>query len=381
MGNIAATDFCKCLYKKEQIDLFKIDTNISVIEQISAKRIQSLYRGYLYRSKLYPMFKTEYIKRLMKIDMNKIPGEILDINYEPNITNPKIKELQKLLPAFSLTEKEKYILKISNLHKNAIKYKDGCVYKGFFNKDWLKEGFGVLYMPDQSIYEGFFKTNLMEGRGRVLNADGVLYDGEFANNKANGYGKYMSLEGLTYVGSWKDEKQHGQGDEIFQDGSRYEGEYFMGKKTGKGKFTWPNGVQYFGDLSNNDFHGSGTYKWKDGRIYQGQWQHNKMHGNGIFYWPDKKVYIGAYKTDNKHGFGCFIWPDGRKYEGFWELGKQHGLGSYFHPKEIIIFGEWNKGIKVEIFDYSDEKYDHCKNLIESKRQEIQYLYEEYEKSF
>jgi hypothetical protein len=375
MGNIPAADCCKCICKKEIIDLQYNDSITTVNAQISAKRIQSNFRGYIYRKNTLPKYKAECIKSIIKIDMNKIPGELIDLNYQPPTTNNKIKELQKLLSPFTLTEKEKYMLKISPLHKNAVKYRDGSIYKGYYNKDWQKEGYGILFMPDQSIYEGFFISNLMEGRGRVLNADGILYDGEFSNNKANGFGKYMSLDGLNYVGSWKDEKQHGQGEEIFQDGSKYEGEYFMGKKNGKGKFSWPNGVLYEGDLFDNDFHGFGQYTWKDGRIYNGQWLHNKMHGNGIFVWPDKKRYIGYYKNDNKHGFGCFIWPDGRKYEGFWENGKQHGMGCYNHPQEGMLYGEWNKGVKVETYETCSENYENCKKTILMKCQEINELLE------
>jgi hypothetical protein len=379
MGNLPTYDCCKCLHKKDQIILSDV-TSYNLDVQIAIKRIQSCFRGYLYRKNNITMLKSCSLNKILKIDMNKLPGELLDMNYEHPISNPKIKELQKLLPMFTLTEKEKYMLKISNLHKNVIRYRDGSVYKGYFNKDWLKEGYGNLYMPDHSIYEGFFIRNFMEGRGRVLNSDGILYEGEFANNKANGFGKYMSLDGLTYVGSWKDEKQHGQGEENFPDGSRYEGEYFMGKKNGKGKFSWPNGVQYEGDLFNNDFHGSGVYRWKDGRLYQGQWQHNKMHGNGVFMWPDKKKYIGAYKNDNKHGFGCFIWPDGRKYEGFWEYGKQHGKGCYVNPIEGVVYGEWIKGIKVETFDPYSEKFENCKKTIHSKCDDIKDLLELHRKN-
>jgi hypothetical protein len=128
MGNIPAADCCKCLYKKEHIDLQNNDSSTSVNSQISAKRIQSNYRGYIFRKLFLPKYKAEFVKSFIKIDMTKIPGELMDLNYEPQITNSKIKDLQKVLPSFSLTEKEKYMLKISNLHKNVIKYRDGSIY-------------------------------------------------------------------------------------------------------------------------------------------------------------------------------------------------------------------------------------------------------------
>ena len=162
--------------------------------------------------------------------MNKLPGELLDMNYEHPISNPKIKELQKLLPMFTLTEKEKYMLKISNLLKNVIRYRDGSVYKGYFNKDWLKEGYGILYMPDHSIYEGFFIRNLMEGRGRVLNSDGILYEGEFANDKRDGVGIFIWSDGRKYMGQWKQGKQHGKGTYITKEGVERQGEWNNGRK-------------------------------------------------------------------------------------------------------------------------------------------------------
>lgn len=340
------------------------DTISSGKSMLMIIKIQSVYRGFNFRRKTsyYLKSNNNYANHF---DINKIPGREIEETFEPVeiVSNEKIKELKIKVPAFSLNEKEQCLLKMAHLKKLVIEYPDRSIYKGYFNKDWEREGYGVLYMAEGGMYEGFFKANLMEGRGRLINPEGYLYEGDFSKNKANGYGKYISLDGVTYVGYWKDEKQHGYGDEDFPDGSRYEGEYFMGKKNGKGKFKWPDGYQYEGEFFNNDIHGYGIYRWKDGRVYQGQWLNNKMNGNGIFIWPDKKKYIGSYKNDVKDGYGIFYWPDGRKYEGCWAEGKQHGFGAFTHPSEGKKYGEWQNGKKIKtILEGSGEMNEAISNI-------------------
>lgn len=381
MGNVIKESACCRYLRKDNLEMISSD---SITSKSSIKRIitiQRYYRGYHYRKKNNFLIGKREFSNLDKNAFNKerLPGKDLGEGYEldESMLHVKTRELMKRVPPFELSEKELCLLKIGHLRKYNFEFSDKSVYKGYFNKDWQKEGFGVLYFPDGGMYEGFFRGNLMDGRGRLINQEGFLYEGEFTNNKANGYGKYISIEGVTYKGQWKDEKQHGYGEEDFVDGSRYEGEYFMGKKNGKGKFKWPDGYFYEGEFFNNDIHGYGTYRWKDGRIYQGQWIHNKMNGTGIFIWPDKKKYIGSYKNDVKEGYGIFYWPDGRKYEGCWAEGKQHGFGIFTHPIEGKKYGEWHYGKKIRsLEDDSDE----IKTIVgEIRKKKIESKFDELEK--
>jgi hypothetical protein len=334
-------------------------------------KVQALFRGFRYRRE----------KKLSKVttatfggsfNNDKRPGIEVSWNTEPTGgINIKVAKLQELLPAFELNEKENFLVKNTYLQKHAILYPDNSLYKGYFNKDWLKEGYGLMYLPDGSIYEGFFKNNNMEGRGRLLNVEGFYYEGDFVDNKANGFGKYVSLDGISFIGYWKNEKQNGFGEELYPDGSKYEGFFENGKKSGKGKFVWNDGPQYEGDFYHNDIHGSGIYRWKDGRIYQGGWLHNKMEGNGVFIWPDNKKYIGSYRNDNKHGYGVFIWPDGKKYEGSWLNGKQHGYGMYSN-NGITQYGEWKMGKKARWISSGSEEYITAVDDLKNKRKEYNF---------
>ena len=363
MGNVLKESPCCKSIRRANSEIVDNMSITSGTARTMITQIQALFRGFIFRKKAnyFINLKKSSSNSKSLFDMGRIPGKELEVDFEPE-ENEKVKELNKRITAFECNEKELYLLRVSNLRKFAIQYADGSVYSGYMNKDWQREGYGKLYLPDGSKYEGFFRKNTMEGRGRLINSEGFLYDGEFLKNKANGFGKYISLDGIVYTGQWLDEKQHGYGEEIFADGSRYEGEYFMGKKNGRGKFKWPDGYLYEGEFFNNDLHGYGTYRWKDGRIYQGHWLHNKMNGTGIFIWPDKKKYIGTYNNDNKHGYGIFYWPDGRKYEGCWSDGKQHGFGLFHHPSEGKRYGEWQAGKRVRVF--SDENEQEIKSVVE-----------------
>ena len=206
-------------------------------------KLQAIYKGYIYRKKRKlcagSVSNFSINNGLGSGDnffmQDKKPGVEVSFTTEPQQEmNSKIIKLKELLAPFELNEKETFMLKNNYLRRYAFLYNDNSLYKGYYNKDWQREGYGVYYLPDSSIYEGFFKGNNIEGRGRLINSDGFCYEGDFLDNKANGFGKYISLDGITYLGYWKNEKQHGFGEEIYPDGSRYEGDFEMAKNMEKG---------------------------------------------------------------------------------------------------------------------------------------------------
>ena len=307
--------------------------------------IQANFRGYLIRKK-YNMKPNDFEKLCQVVDT--------DYSTEKYENNPKIIRLQSLLPKFELNEKEKFLIESSLGCKHvALSYFDGSLYKGFINAKWHREGYGILYTADNSIYEGFFKDNHMEGRGRLYSNDGYVYDGEFYNNMFNGFGKLISLDGVVYRGTWKNDKQSGYGEETYIDGSSYSGYFINGKKNGKGKFTWKNENNYEGNFVNDELNGFGVYRWKDGKIYGGNWINHKMEGVGLFRWPDKKKYIGNYKNDMKSGFGIFYSTDGKRFEGFWKEGKQHGKGCIVN-NERRTYVEYYEGKKIKVINEEKE---------------------------
>jgi hypothetical protein len=356
-----------CVNKIEYTDEHMITSNKSIKGII---KLQALYRGHRFRKVKKDLRQTADFG--YNFNNFKKPGIEVSWSTEPSGgIHAKVAKLKELLPAFELNEKESFFLKNTYLQKHAFLYPDSTIYKGYYNKDWQREGYGVLYMIDGSVYEGCFKANIMEGRGRLLNVEGFYYEGDFLENKANGFGKFVSLDGISYVGYWKNEKQNGFGEELYPDGSKYEGNFENGKKSGKGKFIWTDGPQYEGDFYNNDIHGYGSYRWKDGRLYQGTWAHNKMEGNGLFVWPDKKKYMGSYRNDNKHGYGVFIWPDGKKYEGLWLNGKQHGYGIYYN-NGMSQYGEWKMGKKARWINVGSDDYLAMLEDIKNKKKEYNF---------
>lgn len=367
-----------CCKRKSNIDIDLIDINNQEIMNNVQKliKIQSQIRKHLIRK------KTKKTLLDFPFSMRRVPGVIVDKNYlsKSEKINQKLSDLISNLEKLELNDREELLSINSELQDFALIYPDNTFYKGFLNKSWKKEGFGLLHLPDGSKYEGYFKNDKMNGKGRLINSEGFYYEGEFKSNRADGYGKYVNLNGTSYKGFWRDDKQNGYGEEFFSDGSKYEGNYFNGKKTGKGKFNWPGNSFYEGDFENNDLQGFGEYHWKDGRIYFGDWKKNKMEGIGLFVWPDNKKYIGSYRNDKKNGYGIFSWPDGKCFEGEWAEGKQNGFG-IFKSKYGIKIGEWRNGEKLRWIDpnKSLDEYKLLKRILKEKK--IEFSFEKAETTF
>jgi hypothetical protein len=379
MGNIVPNQMCcttnLCKNDKEFHDDVKLPTSYSSLSSNNNNikkiiLIQKHARRFLVKNRLN-LISNNNIQLLNRtnepsFDMGCAPGTILFHNSEPPLTNQTVLKLENSLGKFEMTEKENFIISFSNLKKYSVLYKDNSFYKGLFNKYWKKEGYGILYFPDGSKYEGFFHNDFMWGRGRLINVNGFYYEGNFHNNQANGFGKYVAADGAVYIGYWKNDKQHGLGEEVYPDGSQFEGQFENGKKHGKGIFIFQDNSKYEGEFENNIIQGYGIYTWTDGRIFQGTWVDNNMEGKGVFIWPDRKKYIGEYLNDKKHGYGIFIWPDGKKFEGMWQNGKQNGFGILISNSKTY-YGEWVDGKKVRSIEKTDTEYEEMIKLLNNHR--------------
>jgi hypothetical protein len=49
-----------------------------------------------------------------------------------------------------------------------------------------RSGFGKLYYPDGSLFEGYFEQGLAVGNSRMIYSNGDAYIGEWKNDKFNG---------------------------------------------------------------------------------------------------------------------------------------------------------------------------------------------------
>ena len=77
---------------------------------------------------------------------------------------------------------------------------NGVVYEGEWSDNGLRDGKGVQYWPDGSIYEGYWSADSANGRGRLIHAGCDYYEGDWVNDKAHGYGIYVHKNGPCYEG-------------------------------------------------------------------------------------------------------------------------------------------------------------------------------------
>jgi len=54
-------------------------------------------------------------------------------------------------------------------------------YKGSFNADMQKHGYGILINKDNSLYEGYWENDKACGFGRLIDGSGNYYEGNFEN--------------------------------------------------------------------------------------------------------------------------------------------------------------------------------------------------------
>ena len=336
---------CTCENSKSEanIEIMKPPKKISQKLINSTINIQSHFRGYLLRKKLYD----QYIELMQNLqpprnildentnfleNLNDNQDYINSSNREEEITEQDMSYLFSNYPP--LKDGIKVILKPTQINE------DGICYSGEWDEEGNKHGRGIQLWPDGSKYYGYWIKNKVNKKGKLIHIEGDIYEGEWVDEKAEGFGVYISSKGTKYEGDWVADKQEGKGKEQWPDGNVYIGDYLAGAKHGNGKFIWNDGSVYEGQFVNNNIEGKGIYIWPDKREYNGEWKNNQMDGNGEFKWPDGRIYKGEYKKDQKDGFGIFIWPNGQKYRGNWKNGKQNGEGEMYSPED----DKWNKYI-------------------------------------
>ena len=128
---------------------------------------------------------------------------------------------------------------------------DKSIYKGSFNFNGKKEGFGILIDSSGNKYIGEWKNDLFHGLGILLSKNGDFYQGDFIKGKMEGSGVFYSSQ-CNY---------------------NYFGEFLENKFDGKGKITYEGHDlynYYEGNFSEGYKHGSGNLIYKDGSCYKGK---------------------------------------------------------------------------------------------------------------
>ena len=205
--------------------------------------------------------------------------------------------------------------------------KDNSIYKGSWNFQGKKEGFGIFLDSKGNKYIGEWKEDKIKGKGRIISINGDYYEGFFNDGIIEGYGMhYSKTNGYKYYGEFKNNKFHGKGKLVYEDKTSYEGLFFEGYKNGEGKLIFKDGSFYEGNFEKNNFNGKGKFNFIDGRSYTGDWSNNSMDGKGVFNWGNECKYKGEYKNNKREGngvysFGCNL------YDGYWLNNMPHGEGT------------------------------------------------------
>ena len=259
---------------------------------------------------------------------NSIIGK-LDENFEKYVFNSKNKYLETF-------ERPGLLFK-----------KDKTKYKGSWNFQGRKEGFGIYYDSNGNKYIGEWKDDKFDGKGRLFSINGDCYDGDFHSGQIEGMGMFISTKGgYNYLGEFKNNKFHGKGKLIYDDNTTYEGNFSDGYMVGEGNLLFRDGSYYKGNFEKNKFEGKGKFYFHDGRKYNGDWKNNNMHGIGIFSWDDDTKYNGEYRNNVREGNGVYSFG-ANLYDGHWINNMPHGEGTLLNDG-LRIVGVFRYGKMVEM---------------------------------
>ena len=312
-------------------------------------KIQSVYKGYYYRKKIYPNVKKELEQNLLEelktltekyLTPNlKSQEEKLGISQDENTYKSLIKETEK---------KKKKNIFFTKLLKLKYNNKNGF-YIGETTINNSLEGIGILTLENGIKYMGTFEKNKLK-KGKIIDEEGIYYEGIFNDNlKLEGSGKKISLNNSVYIGDFNNGLKEGKGNEETNE-HIYEGNFKNDKKNGYGKIYYKEMKDHYeGEFEDNKITGNGKYFWYNGEIYEGKLVNGKMHGKGIYTWPDGGKYEGDYIDNTKEGNGIFKWPNGKIFEGPFVNGKPHGEGFLTNKnkkfKVTFIDGKINSNVK------------------------------------
>ena len=313
MGNFAANcNGCNSFKQEENSELY---LSVSGIDETEPEQ-----RRILIQAKSAFENKLTKIGKFMK---NQTIYQILDS------VNPLVNQI-------SIPENIIKTKKPNTFEEPVIRFHNGEIYKGYWNANNQRDGFGISINPDGEIYAGLWNNDQIGEYGAFFDNEGNYYKGKLTNGKGNGEGEICISNKMKYIGNFIDDIPNGKGVMInLLDGSEYNGNVINGKKEGRGVLKFKDGTLYEGEFKDDNFNGNGVLKYNNGRKYEGTFKNGKMDGNGKFTWEDGKIYIGSYVNDKKQGHGKLIWDNNKYYEGNWDNNKQHGEGLYFLNGKVL----------------------------------------------
>ena len=307
-------------------------------QQNKISLIQNNWRKHKEKEKVVERIK------VLESNMNSL-GDQITIDEMKKKISSEIKQVQKKLPVYEGTRKDKENLEEKLIFRRPFKFNyDNSIYHGFWSSFGLREGYGVYITEEGLLQEGLWRDGKIY-KGRIFEVNGNYFEGQITYSEPNGQGKKVLTNGTVYTGTWKNGKQIGQGERIYYDKFYYIGNFVDNLFSGKGKFCWPDGSIYEGDFSKSSIKGKGKFKCSNGEYYDGQWLNNLPNGQGCYtYSQDNQClkFDGEFKNGKKEGQGKLTFKNGNYYTGEWKNGLPHGNGE-LKQNETIYKGFFRFG--------------------------------------
>ena len=68
------------------------------------------------------------------------------------------------------------------------------IYRGSWNSNFIKEGFGICIDNKGNKYAGNWKDDKFNGKGRLISINGDYYEGNWVSGNIEGHGVFYSYE-------------------------------------------------------------------------------------------------------------------------------------------------------------------------------------------
>ncbi len=101
-----------------------------------------------------------------------------------------------------------------------IEYEDKRKYFGQVSRTDKKEGFGILFESDGSMYEGHFYNDYKSGPGNLYCSTGEFYSGRWHKDRLHGDATYLVPNESVYKGNWVSGLKDGFGEERTASGEK-----------------------------------------------------------------------------------------------------------------------------------------------------------------
>ncbi len=134
---------------------------------------------------------------------------------------------------------DELIEKFDNLMKPYAKYITDTEYHNAINKDILEleRNLDPINQVNDKIKDLIDEDKLIDRPPLLFNNNNFIYKGMWnINGEKEGFGVFLEKDGNKYIGGWKQDKFHGYGRLVSKNGDYYEGEWVDGVIEGDGKF-------------------------------------------------------------------------------------------------------------------------------------------------